>query len=99
MNVQDAGELYVLALENPESGVRLHAVAEHVSLKEVAELVGQKLGIPVKSIPQEKAMEHFGFVGLVAGFQMNVSNESTKKQTGWEPKHPGLLDDMKNFYF
>jgi hypothetical protein len=88
-----------LALEKGQSGTILHGAAEHVNLKEMAELIGEKLNVPVKSVPQEKAMEHFGFPGLLAGFQQNISNEITKKQTGWEPKQPGLLADMNNYYF
>jgi hypothetical protein len=62
------GHLYRLALEKHEAGAKYHAVAEEgVPLREIAEVIGRGLKVPVKSIRPEEAPAHFGWLGMFAG--------------------------------
>jgi nucleoside-diphosphate-sugar epimerase len=67
VHVINAAHLYRLALEkNAEPGTRYHAVAEEgVPLREIAEAVGRRVDVPVKSITAEEALEHFGWLAPV----------------------------------
>lgn len=43
-----------------------HGTAEGaVKTKSIATAVGKALNVPVKSMPKDKAMERFGFLGLL----------------------------------
>ncbi len=99
-HVLDAARLYRLALEKGAVGARYHAVAEEgVALKDIATAIGRGLHIPVISISQEQAREHFGFFGFFAGRDSPVSSARTREQLGWNPTGPGLLTDLENMRF
>lgn len=96
---RDAARLFRLALEAGEPGQRLHAVAEGgVPLRAIAEAIGAKLGVPVRSVDPAAAFDHFGFVGLAASNDMPASSEATQRSVGWRPQHPGLLEGLEGAY-
>jgi nucleoside-diphosphate-sugar epimerase len=88
-HVLDAALLYRLALEKGTAGARYHAVAD------IATAIGRGLNVPVTSISQEQAQEHFGFFGFFAGRDSPVSSARTREQLGWNPTGPTLLTDLK----
>jgi nucleoside-diphosphate-sugar epimerase len=95
-HVLDAARLYRLALEKATAGARYHAVAEEgVRLKDIAAAIGRGLNLPVTSISQEQAQEHFGFFGFFARRDSPVSSARTREQLGWNPTGPTLLTDLK----
>ena len=60
----DAGWLVRLALESDAAGAAVHAVAEEgVETRTIAEAIGRGLGVPVESVPADRAAEHFGWIG------------------------------------
>ncbi|WP_329788542.1 SDR family oxidoreductase [Lentzea sp. DG1S-22] len=97
----DAARLYRLAVEKAPAGSVLHAVAEEaVTMREIAEVIGRKLGVPTESIPAERAQEHFGALAFMVSRDSPTSAERTKALLGWEPREPGLLEDLEaGFYF
>jgi len=99
-HVLDAARLYRLALEKGTASARYHAVAEEgVRLKDIAAAIGRGLNVPVTSIPQEQAQEHFGFFGFFAGRDSPVSSARTREQLGWNPTGPSLLTDLENMKY
>jgi nucleoside-diphosphate-sugar epimerase len=100
--LKDVAHLYRLAVEKAGPGVTTyHAVQEEgVSLRDVAEVIGKGLKVPLVSIPAEKAVEHFGmFFGRFATVDMPASSEWTRKTLGWEPTGPGLIEDLVNMKY
>ena len=96
----DAARLYRLALENAEAGTRLHAVGdEGVPVREIAEVIGRQLNVPVTSIPAEQANEHFGFLGGFFGLDMPASSALTQQRFGWHPEQPGLIADLEQGHY
>ncbi|MGW3309353.1 SDR family oxidoreductase [Streptomyces sp. NPDC001073] len=96
----DAARLYRWALESAPAGSQYHAVGdEGLSLRSIAEVIGRRLGVPTGSVPADQAVEHFGFLGLVASLDCPASSELTRKQTGWEPVEVGLLGDLEAAYY
>ncbi|MEV6240654.1 SDR family oxidoreductase [Lentzea sp. NPDC051838] len=93
----DAARLYRLAVEKAPAGSVLHAVAEEaVTLKEIAEVIGRKLDVPVQSVPDE----HFGPLANMVTRDAPTSGARTKSLLDWEPKEPTLLEDLESgFYF
>jgi nucleoside-diphosphate-sugar epimerase len=99
-HVIDVAHLYRLALEKHESGSRYHAVGEEgVSMREIAEVVGKGLKVPVVSLSPEEAAAHFGWLAMFAGLDMPASSAQTQRQLGWSPTGPGLLADLERMRY
>ena len=95
-HVLDVARLYRLAIEKCEPGARYHAVDEEgVAARDIAQAIGDGLGVPVKSISPNEATDHFGWLGAFVGLDMLSSSEWTRKVLGWEPSGPSLLDDLR----
>jgi nucleoside-diphosphate-sugar epimerase len=95
-HVLDVAHLYRLALEKHEAGSRYNAVAEEgISMREIAEVIGRGLKVPVVSISQEEAPAHFGWLAMFAGFDMPASSAITRQRLGWHPTGPGLIADLE----
>ena len=96
----DAAELFRLALENAPAGSTLHGVAdEGVPVREIADVIGRHLGVPVVSISPEDAGEHFTWLAGFVGLDSPASSALTRGLLGWAPMHPGLIDDLEKNYF
>lgn len=96
VNVVDCAELYRLALEKHRTGARYHAIAESgVSFKDIAETIGQRLNVPVRSISPEEASGHFGWLAMFAGLDLVGSSDLTQKELGWKPTGADLLSDLR----
>lgn len=97
----DAARLLRLALEKGEAGARYHGVAdEGVPIKEIAETISRRLGVPVASKSNKEAAKHFGWLASILAIDNPSSSEWTQKQLGWAPTQPGLIADLeKGRYF
>jgi len=92
----DAARLYRLALESAPAGTRLHAVAEEgIPVREIAEVIGRQLNLPVVSIPVEQAGEHFGFLGGFFSMDTPASSALTRERFDWQPAQITLLEDLE----
>ncbi len=95
-HVLDTARLYRLALEKAERGAKYHAVAEEgVPLKDIAETIGRRLKLPVKSVAGEEAQAYFGWLAMFAGRDSPASSAQTRKKLGWQPTGPGLIADLE----
>jgi nucleoside-diphosphate-sugar epimerase len=98
----DAAPVYRLALEQgaPEQrsgSARYHAVGdEGVPFREIAGVIGRRLGVPVVSVAPEQAAEHFGFFGHFASLDCPASGAQTRERLGWSPVQPGLIADLEH---
>lgn len=91
----DVGHLYRLALENAPAGTRWHAVGdEGIPMRDIAQSIGDHLGIPTASIPADRLEAHFGFLAAIIGIDNPATSLVTRRVLGWEPAHPGLLADF-----
>ena len=96
----DAARLYRLALEKGAAGACYHAIGDQgVPTKDIAEVIGRRLNVPVVSKSREEAAEHFGWMAMFFAIDGPASCEKTSRELGWSPTKPGLLADMEWSYF
>ena len=77
-HVSDTARLYRLALEKGAAG-RYHAVAEEgVPVRDIAEVIGRRLKLPVVSKTPAQAAEHFGRIEGFAGLDCPASSALTR---------------------
>ncbi len=95
----DLATLYRLALEKAPAGSQLFGAAEPgIAVRDIAETIGRHLRIPTESIPAEIATEHFApFVFM--GMDITMPNKQTRELLGWEPTHPGLIEDLDEGHY
>jgi len=93
--VLDAARVYRLALEKNEAGAIYHAVAEEgVRMRDIVEVIGRGLNVPVVSLTPEKAQAHFGWLSAFVSSDLQASSAITRKKLGWQPTGPGLIADL-----
>ena len=96
----DAARLYRLALEKGSAGARYHGVAdEGVPAREIAEVIGRRLNVPVVSKSRGQAADHFGWIGQFFAMDGPASSAQTRTRLGWWPTQPGILADLDANYF
>ena len=97
----DAAHLFCLALEEAPAGSTLHGVAdEGVAIRDIAEVIGRHLDLPVVAISAEDAAEHFAWLAGFLAADSPASSTLTRQLLGWHPTQPGLIDDLeKGHYF
>jgi nucleoside-diphosphate-sugar epimerase len=97
----DAARLYRLALEKGTAGAKFHGVDdEGIPVKEIAEVIGKRLGVPAVSKSPAEAGALLGFIGHVLGMDASASSKLTQEKLGWKPAQVGLIQDLeKGRYF
>jgi nucleoside-diphosphate-sugar epimerase len=94
-HLSDTARLYRLVLEKGMAS-RYHAVAEEgVPVRDIAEVIGRRLKLPVVTKSPAEAAEHFGWLGGFAGLDGPASSALTREQLGWCPVGPGLIADLE----
>lgn len=96
----DAAHLFRLALESAPAGAKLHGVGdEGVPVRDIAEVIGRHLNVPVRAIPDEQLGDHFGFLGAFFALDCPASSATTQKLLGWRPVQPGLIADLEEGHY
>jgi nucleoside-diphosphate-sugar epimerase len=95
-HVSDVARLYRLAIEKADRGAIYHAVAEEgVAIRDMVEVIGPRLNLPVKSITPDEAQDFFGWLAMFAGLDLPASSEQTCRALGWRPTGPGMIADLE----
>ncbi|MFC7264380.1 SDR family oxidoreductase [Streptomyces lutosisoli] len=96
----DAARLFRLALETAPAGARLHAIGdEGVPVRDIADVIGRHLKLPVTAISPEEAPGHFGWPGAFFARDVPASSALTQKRMGWRPERPALIPDLEEGHY
>jgi hypothetical protein len=68
-------------------------------MRDIAEVIGRGLKVPIKSISPEEAKAHFGWLAMFAGSDLVASSALTQKRFGWHPTGPGLITDLERMKY
>jgi nucleoside-diphosphate-sugar epimerase len=99
-NTYDIGVLYRLALEKAPAGSTFHGVGDTgIPRQVIAETIAGKLGIQAKSITDDEAPQYLGYLAAFAGLDNPTSNDRTRAALGWEPTHPGWVEDVETGHY
>ena len=91
----DAAQLFRLALEKGTASACYHGVAEEgVVFRQIAEVIGRRLKVPVISKTREGAADHFAWFAHFAAIDVPASSKQTQQNLGWRPTQPGLIADI-----
>jgi nucleoside-diphosphate-sugar epimerase len=96
----DSARLFRLALEQAPAGSTLHGVAdEGVPIRDIAEVIGRHLDVPVDSISPQDAGEHFTWLAGFLGLDSPASSALTRELLGWQPTQLGLIADLDQGHY
>ncbi len=96
----DAARLFLRALDGAPAGSTLHAVADDgVPVREIAEVIGRHLNVPLASIPQDEAADHFSWLAAFLGVDAPASSALTRELLDWHPTQPGLIADLEQGHY
>jgi nucleoside-diphosphate-sugar epimerase len=96
----DSARLFRLVVERAPAGSTLHAVADQgVPIRDVAEVIGRHLDLPVVSISPGDAVEHFTWLARFLAADSPASSAMTRELLGWQPVNPGLIDDLDQGHY
>jgi NAD-dependent epimerase/dehydratase family protein len=91
----DAAHRFRLALEKGSAGARYHAVAEEgVPVRDIAEVIGRRLNVPVVAKSPTEAAGLFGWLAPFLSLDNPVSSQRTREHLGWRPTQPELIPDI-----
>ena len=91
----DAARLFRLALEKCAVRANYHGVAEEdVPFRQIAEVIGRRLNVPVVSKSSEEANKHFDWFAHFAALDNPTSSQRTRQVLEWQPEQPGLISDI-----
>ncbi|MGB7437462.1 MAG: hypothetical protein WBR26_09585 [Candidatus Acidiferrum sp.] len=68
-------------------------------VRDIAEVIGRGLKVPVVSIASEEAGGHFGWLGHFVGWDIPASSALTQERLGWNPSGPSLITDLENMRY
>lgn len=97
VHVEDAADLYVLALETSTTKGLYNVAAESVTLKEISEAVAKLLNVKAKSISAETARGQFGKMFDFLSINNQLDATKAKRDLAWElNSRQSILDDIEN---
>ncbi len=67
---------------------------EGIRSREIAEVLGRGLKLPVVSIEPGEAAAHFGWMAMFVQLDMPASSALTQERLGWKPTGPTLIADL-----
>jgi hypothetical protein len=70
-----------------------------VPCREIAEVIGRGLNVPVVAKSPEEAADHFGWLALFVGLDIPASSAQTQERLGWRPTGLGLIADLEQMRY
>ena len=72
---------------------------EGVPIRDIAEVIGRQLSLPVVSVVPDDAGAHFAWLADLLALDSPASSALTRELLGWQPTHAGLIDDLEQGHY
>ncbi len=96
VHVDDAAELFLLAMRKAKAGDVFNGSGATVTLRQMAEAIGAVLQLPVRPVSRQEAEVIWGpFLTAFVLFENRPSNRKAVQQLGWQPKGVDMLTDIR----
>ncbi|KAK9483909.1 hypothetical protein V1527DRAFT_471586 [Lipomyces starkeyi] len=97
VHVDDAATLFLLAARDAKAGDVFNGTGSTtVTLRALAESIGEVLKLPVRSVSREEAEARWGqFLTAFVQFENRSSNRKAVQQLGWQPKGIDMPSDIR----
>jgi nucleoside-diphosphate-sugar epimerase len=88
VHVEDAADLYLLALERAPAGSLYHGAAEHgVTARALAEAIGRAHHVPARSVSSSEAAREWGpRMAAFLSMTNQTASERAVAELGWQPR-------------
>jgi nucleoside-diphosphate-sugar epimerase len=99
VHIDDVVDLYLLALEKTEAGAFYFVESGEASFRDMSAAIAKALNLgEPQDWPLEQAKEEWGYEMASYGLGSNsrVRGERARKQLGWQPHRPPVLDWIAN---
>jgi nucleoside-diphosphate-sugar epimerase len=97
VHVEDAADLYLLALETSTAKGLYNVAAESVSMKEINESAARLLNVKAKSIGTDEGRKQFGKMFDFLSINNQLDAAKAKRELGWSPSsYNSITDDIEN---
>ncbi len=91
----DAATLFRLALEKGRAGGVYHGVGDAgLPFRRIAQIVADRLDLPVASVTLKEANRHLGWIAPFAAVDNPAGSARTQEELGWRPVGPSLEQDL-----
>lgn len=78
------------------TGACYHGVAEEgISFRDIAEVIGRRLQLPVVAKSPAEAKAHLGWFAMFAGLDCPATSMLSQRSLRWRPQHPSLLAGLE----
>ena len=95
--VNDAAALYLLAADKAKAGDVFNGTGSTtVTLREMAEAIGDALQVPVRSVSRDEAEAIWGNMTAFVQYENRASNRKAVQELGWHPKGIDRLTDIRS---
>jgi nucleoside-diphosphate-sugar epimerase len=96
VHIADVADLYLLALEKAPDGLFAFVESGEASYVDMAQAIGEALGLPAESLDAEAANALWGREMAVFGLGSNSRVRGHRaRDLGWTPTRPSMLDWIK----
>ena len=97
VHVDDLAQLYVLALDQAESGsVYLGVSGDNPTTRELGEAASRRLGLGGRVVPEDAAalVARLGGFGQALLLDQQATGEKARRELGWKPSRRSLLEEF-----
>jgi nucleoside-diphosphate-sugar epimerase len=97
VDVDDVARFYLLAAQAAPAGALYNCTGEtDISTEELAQAVGEALGVPARSLPRTEVQALWGeFLTDFVDYDNRPSSGKARRELGWHPQAAyGLLEDI-----
>nr|WP_296064898.1 NAD(P)-dependent oxidoreductase [uncultured Actinoplanes sp.] len=94
-HLADAAAAVVAAIERGRPGQAYNIVDDHMGFGEMIRAIAETFGTPKPFTLPAWAMGFASYMHLMLGVSMRVSSDKARRELGWQPVYPTVLDGLR----